>query len=142
MESLGVKQVGLELRNPFLIYGYASLRYFCDQTDETEKMLSALENGRNIALITFQRIGKTGFIKTCSIICSSVRRKMMLLVFYMDIFATRNLPASVCLLAKTVLGQLDTLSEMVLHKLFFSVLAIRWLVLMSYTYRIFEFCTG
>lgn len=62
--------------------------------------------------------------------------------FYMDIFATRNLSASVCLLAKTVLGQLDTLSEMVLHKLFFSVLAIRWLVLMSYTYRIFEFCTG
>jgi hypothetical protein len=59
-----------------------------------------------------------------------------------SIFATRNLPASVCLLAKTVLGQLDTLSEMVLHKLFFSVLAIRWLVLMSYTYRIFEFCTG
>lgn len=96
----------------------------------------------DIALITFQRIGKTGFIKTCSIICSSVRRKMMLLVFYMDIFATRNLSASVCLLAKTVLGQLDTLSEMVLHKLFFSVLAIRWLVLMSYTYRIFEFCTG
>ena len=33
-----VKQVGLELRNPFLIYGYASLRYFCDQTEETEKM--------------------------------------------------------------------------------------------------------
>ena len=29
------------------------------------------------------------------------------------------LPASVCLLAKTVLGQLDTLSEMVLHKLLF-----------------------
>lgn len=51
--------------------------------------------------------------------------------------------ACFCLLAgKTVLGQLDTLSEMVLHKLFFSVLAIRWLVLMSYTYRIFEFCTG
>lgn len=61
-----MKQVGLELRNPFLIYGYASLRYFCDQTEETEKMLSALENGRNIALITFRRIGKTGFIKTCS----------------------------------------------------------------------------
>lgn len=40
--------------------------------------------------------------------------------FYMDIFATRNLPASVCLLAKTVLGQLDTLSEIVLHKLVFS----------------------
>lgn len=42
-----MKQVGLELRNPFLIYGYASLRYFCDQTEETEKMLSALENGRH-----------------------------------------------------------------------------------------------
>lgn len=93
-----MKQVGLELRNPFLIYGYASLRYFCDQTEETEKMLSALENGRNIALITFQRIGKTGFIKTCSIICSSVRRKMMLLVFYMDIFATAEF-AAFCLLA-------------------------------------------
>lgn len=104
-------------------------------------MLSALENGRNIALITFQRIGKTGVHKDVFYNMQQHQAKDDVACFYMDIFATRNLPASVCLLAKTVLGQLDTLSEMVLHKLF-SVLAIRWLVLMSYTYRIFEFCTG
>ena len=35
----------------------------------------------------------------------------------MDIFATRDLASFVRLLAKTVLGQLDTLSESALHKL-------------------------
>ena len=35
----------------------------------------------------------------------------------MDIFATRDLPSFVRLFAETVLGQLDTLSETVLHKL-------------------------
>lgn len=111
-----VKQVGLELRNPFLIYGYVAPRYFCDRMEETEKILSALENGRNITLIALRRIGKTGLIKNVFYNMQH-QTKEDVACFYMDIFATRDLPAFVRLLAKTVLGQLDTLSETVLHKL-------------------------
>ncbi|MCK9311813.1 MAG: hypothetical protein M0P26_06010 [Bacteroidales bacterium] len=36
--------------NPFLLTGYYSPAYFCDREAETAKILSALENDRNISL--------------------------------------------------------------------------------------------
>lgn len=39
-------QKDVEQKNPFLVYGYVSPRYFCDREEETAKMLSALDNGR------------------------------------------------------------------------------------------------
>ena len=49
--------------NPFIYKGYEGPTYFCDRTEETEKIVSALENGSNITLISPRRIGKTGLIK-------------------------------------------------------------------------------
>jgi len=48
--------------NPFLIAGYYSPEYFCDRETETAKIISALENDRNISLISPRRFGKTGLI--------------------------------------------------------------------------------
>ncbi len=103
------------LKNPFLVYGYVSPKYFCDRDAETEKMLSAFDNGRNITLIAPRRIGKTGLIKNTFHLLQQQRPEVV--CFYMDIFATRDLPSFVRLLAKTVLGRLDTLSESILGKL-------------------------
>jgi hypothetical protein len=58
------KQGEIELKNPFLVYGYVSPRYFCDREEECKKMLSALDNERNVTLIAPRRIVKTGLIKT------------------------------------------------------------------------------
>lgn len=102
-------------KNPFLVYGYARPRYFCDREAETQKLLSALDNERNVTLIAPRRMGKTGLIKNVFYALREQRPEVA--CFYMDIFATRDLSAFVRLLAKTVLGQLDTLSESVLHKL-------------------------
>jgi AAA+ ATPase superfamily predicted ATPase len=49
--------------NPFLIAGYISPEYFCDREKETQKILSAIDNRRNITLLSLRRIGKTGLIK-------------------------------------------------------------------------------
>ena len=49
--------------NPFLVYGYNSPEYFCDREKETDKMISALQNGRNLTLISTRRMGKKGLIK-------------------------------------------------------------------------------
>ena len=38
--------------NPFLVYGYNSPEYFCDREKETDKMISALQNERNLTLIS------------------------------------------------------------------------------------------
>lgn len=109
------KQKPPELKNPFLVYGYVSPRYFCDREEESRKMLSALDNERNVTLIAPRRIGKTGLIKNVFYLMR--QQKTEVACFYMDIFATRDLSSFVRLFAETVLGQLDTLSETVLHKL-------------------------
>lgn len=53
-----------KITNPFLIYGYAGPDYFCDRKEDTQKLISALRNGRNITLMSPRRMGKTGLIKT------------------------------------------------------------------------------
>ena len=52
------------ITNPFLVYGYAGPEYFCDRKEDTQKMISALQNGRNITLMCPRRMGKTGLIMT------------------------------------------------------------------------------
>lgn len=49
-------------QNPFLLTGYISPDYFCDREAETEKLISALCNGRNVTLVSPRRMGKTGLI--------------------------------------------------------------------------------
>lgn len=48
------------IRNPFVIAEYAGPEYFCDRTEETQELVSNLQNGRNTTLISPRRIGKSG----------------------------------------------------------------------------------
>lgn len=48
--------------NPFFTIGYGGPEYFCDKEAETAKLTETLTNGRNIALISPRRLGKTGLI--------------------------------------------------------------------------------
>ena len=49
--------------NPFIITGYYSPEHFCDREKETERLVNALNNGRNITLFSIRRLGKTGLIE-------------------------------------------------------------------------------
>ena len=49
--------------NPFVVGGYVSPRYFCDRVAETENLIRNLMNGRNVALVSTRRMGKTGLIR-------------------------------------------------------------------------------
>jgi len=49
-------------QNPFLITGYKSTEYFCDRVLDSDKLKSAIDNQRNITLISSRRMGKTGLI--------------------------------------------------------------------------------
>jgi len=49
-------------QNPFLIAGYKSREYFCDRVLESAKLKNAINNQRNITLISSRRMGKTGLI--------------------------------------------------------------------------------
>lgn len=102
--------------NPFLVYGYISPEYFCDREVETEKMISALQNERNLTLIAPRRMGKTGLIKNVFYQLKEENPNEAA-YFYMDIYSTRDLKAFIQLLAQTVLGELDTLSQNILRQM-------------------------
>lgn len=101
--------------NPFLTQGYVSPEYFCDREKETEKLAGALRNGRNVALISPRRLGKTGLILHTfhRLMQEDANRRC----FYIDIFSTENQYQLVRLLGKNILGKMDTLTETVMKNL-------------------------
>lgn len=92
--------------NPFLITGYYSPEYFCDREAETKKIISALENDRNISLISPRRFGKTGLIHHVFHTISEKNRQMACV--YFDIFSTQNLNDFAKIFAESVLGRFES----------------------------------
>ena len=82
------KEKTINLRNPFVYQGYVSPTYFCDRTEETEELISNLQNGRNTVLISPRRIGKTGLIKNAFHHIMQADKDARCI--YIDIFATKN----------------------------------------------------
>jgi len=101
--------------NPFLITGYYSPEYFCDRKQETETIVGALANGRNLTLIAPRRIGKTGLIKNAFYVLKE--READIVTLYMDIYSTQNLADFVKLFASTVLGSLDSTPEKAMKRI-------------------------
>lgn len=100
--------------NPFLITGYDSPEYFCDRKQETETMINALHNGRNITLIAPRRMGKTGLIK--NVFYKLKEQQPEIVTLYMDIYSTQNLGDFIRLFASSVLGQLDSAPQKALGR--------------------------
>ncbi len=96
----------MELDNPFLLEGYYTPEYFCDRASETETIIDALHNGRNMTLIAPRRMGKTGLAHNA--FYRLRERQPDIVTFYMDIFSTQSLGDFVRLFASTVLGKLDS----------------------------------
>ncbi len=101
--------------NPFLIAGYQGPKYFCDREKETNDIIEALKNGRNVTLISPRRIGKMGLIK--HVFWHIQQQSPDAKCFYFDIFGTQNLYELVMLLSKNIIGQLDTFSESMMRNL-------------------------
>ena len=92
----------MKLKNPFLTAGYAGPDYFCDRTAETKKLISAMENDRNVTLIAPRRYGKTGLIHNVFARLPSEYASV-----YLDIYSIKNLAGFAKALASVVFGTLD-----------------------------------
>lgn len=107
------------VRNPFITKGYVSSRYFCDRKEETEKIVSAIINGRDLLLLSPRRIGKTGLIHH---VLNQKQIKKSYNIFFCDIYQTTNLADMTTLIGNVVLNRLGKTTGGVLHKVkdFFS----------------------
>lgn len=91
------------INNPFLVGKYLSDRYFCDRFEETEFLRKQILNGRNVALISPRRIGKSGLIQH---FFNQTDIKENYYVFFVDIYATTSLTEFVYTLGKEIYEQL------------------------------------
>ena len=96
----------MKLDNPFLTRGYAGPEYFCDRTAETQQLVSAISNGRDVTLVAPRRYGKTGLIRNAFRILEKDYATV-----YLDIFAIENLTSFVQSFSAAVLSSLDTATE-------------------------------
>ena len=97
------KEKRKELENPFVYKGYEGPTYFCDREQETENMVSALKNGRNLTLLSPRKIGKKGLIKHAFNRISTTENDTICI--YVDIFSTQNLHDFVQVLGTAVVEE-------------------------------------
>ena len=109
------------LLNPFVLTGYVSPEYFCDRQKETDKIISALLNGRNITLTSPRRMGKTGLIHH---VFRNMQEDNDVKCFYVDLYQTDSLELLVKKLADTILGTLDSTEDTIIKNVisFFKML--------------------
>ncbi len=85
--------------NPFSITSYIGPEYFCDRNKETQELAGALQNGRNVTLVSPRRVGKTGLIHHFFQSLETQEANC----FYVDLYSTSNLQEFTKLFAQEVL---------------------------------------
>lgn len=91
------------LRNPFVIGRYISDYYFCDREEETNFLIKQILNGRDVALISPRRLGKSGLIRHTfeqPIIKQNYR------TIFVDIYMTTNLGEFTSLLSQQIFEEI------------------------------------
>ena len=97
-----------KVENPFILAGYEGPEYFCDRVEETDRLIGALRNGRNVTLLSPRRVGKTGLIRHAFGELAGLRDWRTV---YVDMFAAQNLQEFTRRFAAAVIGSMDTVAE-------------------------------
>ncbi|MDR2586578.1 MAG: ATP-binding protein [Prevotellaceae bacterium] len=101
------------MENPFIISGYLSPDYFCDREEETNRIISALQNRRNITVTSIRRLGKTGLIKNVFYHLKNSNLRLL----YVDIMSSGSLTEFIEILSNAILLDEKTHSKDYLKKL-------------------------
>ena len=89
----------LKLQNPFVIGRYAGTEYFCDREEQLAFVEKSIRNGRDIAIISPRRMGKSGLIEH---FFSQEGIKKEYLTIFVDIYATSSVAELVTTLGQAV----------------------------------------
>ena len=108
--------------NPFILGKMIPEEYFCDRQEETQTLLKQIKNGRNVALISPRRLGKSGLIHHCFAQKEIIEHYY---TFYVDLYATSSLNELVLNLGSEVYRSLKTRKSRFLEKFFAMVQSLR-----------------
>lgn len=112
----------IEINNPFVVGKYLSDKYFCDRVEETAFLRKQIVNGRDVALISPRRLGKTGLIHH---FFNQQDIKEYYHVFFVDIYATTSLAEFVYTLGKEIYEQLKPKTTVWKEKFFQTIASFR-----------------
>ena len=104
-----------EIFNPFFIGRYVDEQYFCDREKDTETLVRHILNGRNVALISPRRLGKSGLIHHT--FAQDVIKDRYTTI-YVDIYATKDLCEMVKALSEAIVKSVGQKKSW--HEKFFS----------------------
>lgn len=104
-----------EIFNPFFIGRYVDKQYFCDREKDTETLVRHILNGRNVALISPRRLGKSGLIHHT--FAQDVIKDRYTTI-YVDIYATKDLCEMVKALSEAIVKAVG--QKKIWHEKFFS----------------------
>ncbi len=90
--------------NPFVLSVYNGPAYFCNREKETDEIINAIENRRNLTLVSHRRLGKSGLIKH---VFYQLQKEKGLKLFYIDVMDATDLSGFVELIAKEIIGKVD-----------------------------------
>ena len=110
------------VNNPFIVGKYLSDEYFCDRESETDFLRKQITNGRDVALISPRRLGKSGLIQHF-FHQEDIRHQYH--VFFVDIYATTSLAEFVYFLGKAIYEQLKPKTTMWKERFFQTISSFR-----------------
>ncbi len=109
-------------KNPFVVTGYIAPEYFCDREKETADLISNIRNGRNTALISERRMGKTGLIEH---VFHQPEIEDNYYTFLIDIYHAGSLREFVFLLGKHIFETLKPRGQKFIDKFFATITSFR-----------------
>jgi AAA+ ATPase superfamily predicted ATPase len=109
-------------KNPFVIRGYLSPYYFCDREEECKQLKHNITNGRNVAITSTRRMGKTGLIKHF-FHDSEIQNHFH--TFFIDIYATNSTREFVFALGKEIFEELKPKGRKFLDQFFSIITSLR-----------------
>lgn len=110
------------ISNPFIVGKYVADDYFCDRSAETDFLIKQIINGRNVALISPRRMGKTELIHH---LMRQPQIAEQYHTFFVDIYATSSLSEMVYLLGKAIYTKLASKPIQWIRKFFSAVTSLQ-----------------
>lgn len=108
--------------NPFVLGKEIPEELFCDRKEETATLIKQISNGRNVALISHRRLGKSGLIHHCF---KQQEIESEYYTFYVDLYATSSLADLVQAFSNEVYQSLKSKSSRFLENFFSMMQSLR-----------------